>query len=85
MTDEKLNPLPWAGDVEAWLEVSNAEEIADDIERYVRTEVAKAIAVEREACAMTCEELPSRGSAYDVATLDCAVAIRERSNTPKED
>jgi len=42
---------------------------------------------EREACAMVCEELPapdiyndSDKSMWDVTTMDCAEAIRARSN-----
>lgn len=43
---------------------------------------------EREACAKVCEELvpdmsrtANDASVWDVATFDCAVAIRARSNT----
>ena len=43
---------------------------------------------EREACAKVCDDLPlppdvarSDASVWDVATFDCAVAIRARSNT----
>ena len=45
-------------------------------------------AVEREGCAIVCDDLPlppdvarSDASVWDVATFDCAVAIRARSNT----
>ncbi len=56
MSDESktLNDVgrpPWDDDVEAWLEASNAEEIADDIERYTMSEVRRAVAREREWCA----------------------------------
>jgi len=54
-------------------------------ERY---HFAKLVAAhEREACAMVCEELPapdiyndSDKSMWDVTTMDCAEAIRARSN-----
>ena len=47
--------------------------------------LTQAVAAEREACAKVCDDLPvppyvSRGDAsiWDVATLDCAEAIRAR-------
>jgi hypothetical protein len=36
----------------------------------------RAVAQERLRCANVCENLPSRSSEYDSATLDCAGAIR---------
>ena len=51
---------------------------------HMREQVAK----EREACAMVCEQLPapdiydnSDKSMWDVTCIDCAEAIRARSNT----
>lgn len=44
---EGLGPLPW-GDIEAWLEVSDASQIASDIRAYADAEVARAVAAERE-------------------------------------
>jgi hypothetical protein len=48
----------------------------------------KMVAAEREACAKVCEELvpdmsrtASEASVWDVATFDCAGAIRNRGNT----
>jgi hypothetical protein len=50
--------------------------------------VKAAIADEREACAKVCDDLPAPDyvspddvTVWDVATLDCADAIRARSNT----
>ena len=50
--------------------------------------VALVRADEREACAQTCDNLPipddfseSEGSVWDVASLDCAAAIRARGDT----
>ena len=47
--------------------------------------VNEAIAAEREACAKVCEDLPAdelitrtEATVWDMATLDCAAAIRER-------
>ena len=39
---------------------------------------------EREACATLCDNLemhPAQGDCWDIGTLDCAAAIRARSNT----
>jgi hypothetical protein len=48
----------------------------------------KMVAAEREACAKVCEELvpdmsrtANDASVWDVATFDCAIAIRARKNT----
>ena len=38
------------------------------------------VAAEREACALVCEAR-DRASVWDVATLDCAAAIRQRSQS----
>ena len=41
-------------------------------------------AEEREACAQLCENLemhPDQGDCWDIGTIDCADAIRARSNT----
>ena len=65
---------------------------ADERERiYFQTSsdfVKAAIADEREACAKVCDDLAlppdvarSDASIWEVATLDCAAAIRARSNT----
>ena len=65
---------------------------ADERERiYFQTSsdfVKAAIADEREACAKVCEDLPApermsldSESFYECVTLDCADAIRARSNT----
>lgn len=51
---EGLGPLPW-GDIEAWLEVSDASQIASDIRAYADAEVARAVTAERERCALACE------------------------------
>ena len=50
--------------------------------------IAQAVEAEREACAKVCEELvpdmsrtASEASVWDVATFDCAGAIRARGNS----
>ena len=50
--------------------------------------IAQAVEAEREACAKVCEELvpdmsrtANDASVWDVATFDCAIAIRNRGNT----
>jgi hypothetical protein len=50
--------------------------------------IAQAVEAEREACAKVCEELvpdmsrtANDASVWDVATFDCATAIRNRGNT----
>jgi hypothetical protein len=49
--------------------------------------IAQAVEAEREACAKVCEELvpdmsrtANDASVWDVATFDCAIAIRNRGN-----
>ena len=58
------------------------------LERFAELVRADAIAAEREACAKVCDDLPAPDyvspddvTVWDVATLDCADAIRARSNT----
>lgn len=66
LTDQ-LGPAPWADDVEAWLEVSNAEEIADDIYRYALAEVAKAVVTERKRWTeAVMAELDGNGQAHAI-------------------
>ena len=57
-------------------------------EAMVKAMIAEAVAKEREQCAKVCEELvpdmsrtANDASVWDVATFDCAVAIRARSKT----
>ena len=74
---------------EAGLCDSNGED--DDsvnIARQLQRFAALVAAAEREACAKVCEELKlSRntvweiGTDWEIGTLDCAAAIRARSNT----
>lgn len=61
-----------------------------DLERFADLVAAAAKAEEREVCAKVCDDLPapphvSRDDAtvWDVATLDCAEAIRARSGETK--
>jgi hypothetical protein len=57
-------------------------EIADWQAELIDEAVAARIADEREACAKVCEDLDwSRDSTWEVATLDCAEAIRARGET----
>jgi hypothetical protein len=56
--------------------------------RYACVAMREAVEVEREACAKVCEELvpdmsrtANDASVWDVATFDCAIAIRARGNT----
>jgi hypothetical protein len=51
----------------------------------METEIDKAVAAEREACAKLCDELPAPDiyndtdkSMWDVTCMDCATAIRAR-------
>jgi hypothetical protein len=53
----------------------------------LREELASAVQAEREACAKLCDDLPapdscsgSESSLWDVATLECAAAIRARGD-----
>jgi hypothetical protein len=59
-------------------------EIIVSVERFANLVAA----AEREACALVCEDLPAppdvprdRATVWDVATLDCAAAIRARSQS----
>ena len=56
--------------------------------RYACVAMREAVEAEREACAKVCEELvpdmsrtANDASVWDVATFDCAIAIRNRGNT----
>lgn len=50
-------------------------------ERLIHSAYAAGAAAEREACAKVCEDLDwSQDSTWQVATLDCAAAIRSRSS-----
>jgi len=57
-------------------------------EAMVKAMIAEAVSKEREACAKVCDDLsPPCGynlteiSFWDVTSLECAAAIRARSNT----
>ena len=57
----------------------------NDCDEEILALVNAAIAAEREACAKVCEDLPAdelitrtEATVWDMATLDCAAAIRER-------
>jgi len=57
---------------------------ADQMREYANLVAAH----EREQCALVCEDLPAppdvprdRATVWDVATLDCAAAIRQRSQS----
>ena len=59
---------------------------ADERDRAMRENAY--VQAEREACAKVCEELvpdmsrtANDASVWDVATFDCAIAIRNRGNT----
>jgi len=62
-----------------WVLASHAVQMAENAYKNGQTD-------EREACAKVCEELPAPDiysdtdkSMWDVACMDCAAAIRERS------
>ena len=60
-----------------WIEGTN-------LKPYIERLVDIARADEREQCATLCENLvmhPEQGDCWDIGTLDCAQAIRARSNT----
>ena len=65
-----------------------AKLVLEAMEWSIKALVDKAIGCEREACAKVCDDLPApermsldNESLYECATLDCAEAIRARSNT----
>ena len=73
----------------AWLEISEliGEPTREELDVFLRT-WQRAMQAEREACAKVCDDLPlppdvarSNASIWEVATLDCAEAIRARGNT----
>jgi hypothetical protein len=64
-----------------------AELVLEAIDANIKILVQKAVLAEREACAKVCEELvpdmsrtANDASVWDVATFDCAIAIRNRGN-----
>jgi hypothetical protein len=66
----------------------SAKVFFDFIAGWFKGRLEQERADEREACAMVCDDLPlppdvarSDASIWEVATLDCAEAIRARSNT----
>ena len=67
-----LPPLPW-NDIEAWLEASDAAEIAADIRAYAE----QAVAAERERCAKLADEYATYGGSNFAAWFTkLAAAIR---------
>ena len=56
----------------------------EDGDQFTRYRFAELVAeAEREACAKVCEELDIEGwrdAGWDMGTIDCAAAIRARSN-----
>ena len=59
--------------------------VHNDMVTLTIEELGKLLAAEREACAKVCEDLPAdelitrtEATVWDMATLDCAFAIRER-------
>lgn len=65
-------PLPW-NDIEAWLEASDAAEIAADIRAYAE----QAVAAERERCAKLADEYATYGGSNFAAWFTkLAAAIR---------
>ena len=70
----------------AWLEISQmlGEPTREELDVFLRT-WQRAMQAEREACAKVCDDLPAPDyvspddvTVWDVATLDCADAIRAR-------
>lgn len=52
-------------------------------QRSYEREIEIEVEAEREACAKVCEEIDiegRRGASWDMGTIDCAAAIRARSN-----
>jgi hypothetical protein len=63
-------------------------EVRDAFDALCKSRVKAAVEAEREACAKVCDELvpdmsrtANDASVWDVATFDCAAAIRARGNT----
>jgi hypothetical protein len=65
-------PLPW-NDIEAWLEASDAAEIAADIRAYAE----QAVAEERERLATHLAQLHTRAAGQHNYFLYLAVMLRE--------
>jgi hypothetical protein len=64
------------------------QEVRDAFDALCKGRVKAAVEAEREACAKVCDELvpdmsrtANDASVWDVATFDCAAAIRDRGNT----
>lgn len=64
------------------------QEVRDAFNALCKGRVEAAVKAEREACAKVCDELVpnmsrigNEASVWDVATFDCAEAIRARGNT----
>ena len=64
------------------------QEVKDAFAALCKGRVKAAVEAEREACAKVCEELvpdmsrtANDASVWDVATFDCAAAIRARGET----
>jgi ketosteroid isomerase-like protein len=64
------------------------QEVKDAFDALCKGRVKAAVEAEREACAKVCEELvpdmsrtANDASVWDVATFDCAAAIRARGET----
>jgi hypothetical protein len=56
--------------------------LVEELEHLVELVRADERSIEREACAKVCEDLDwSQDSTWEVATLDCAEAIRARGET----
>lgn len=63
-------------------------ESVDDLLAELTWQIKEKIEMEREACAKVCEDLPAdelftrtEAFVWDVATLDCAAAIRARGKS----
>ena len=85
MTKDKALVLPPPNHYHGTYESSPFNYYTDD---QMREYANLAAAHEREVCALVCEDLPAppdvlrdRASVWDVATLDCAAAIRARSQS----
>jgi ferredoxin-like protein FixX len=73
---------------EALARADERERIADESKHIIKRAEARGAAVEREACAKVCEDLPAPDvysdtdkSMWDVTCVDCAEAIRARGET----
>lgn len=66
---------------DVWCHCTTADEAHDLIEGIMWAEIAKHVALEREACAQVCDEYAANSSNPMNFSENCAAAIRARGDT----